>query len=407
MTRPLRLPTLAFVAAITAMAGSAGLQAAVAAGSGEGPATPTASGNWSQFHEGVTHHGFQASESVISVASAPTLELKWKHQTGDRVQSSPAVVGGILYVGSWDGYLYALDASSGALKWKYKTGSMITTSGPAVVSGVVYVGAENGTVYAVNASNGSLKWKRSIGGSIRSSPAVSGGTLYIGNMVKAIPTGMNGYVYALNANTGGVKWVSDKTWAVRTSPAVADGKVFFGSDASKVFALNATTGAQIWAHLVLGMVRSSPAVGNGLVYIGDDGGQLYALDIDNGAVTWKTGVLHVATEIKATPAIAYNKVYIDTGERLPMISHVYAFDAATGRQKWVTQMFDWTSVSPSIANGVLFTSPSRYVEAYDAQTGEHLWEDRMIGDSDASPAVSNGIVYYASNDGAVYAFSPS
>src|SRR6266508_1078826 len=374
MTRPLRLPTLAFVAAITAMAGSAGLQAAVAAGSGEGPATPTASGNWSQFHEGVTHHGFQASESVISVASAPTLELKWKHQTGDRVQSSPAVVGGILYVGSWDGYLYALNAASGALKWKYKTGSMITTSGPAVVSGVVYVGAENGTVYAVNASNGSLKWKRSIGGSIRSSPAVSGGTLYIGNMVKAIPTGMNGYVYALNANTGGVKWVSDKTWAVRTSPAVADGKVYFGSDASKVFALNATTGAQIWAHLVLGMVRSSPAVGNGLVYIGDDGGQLYALDID---------------------------------KRLPMISHVYAFDAATGRQKWVTQMFDWTSVSPSIANGVLFTSPSRYVEAYDAQTGEHLWEDRMIGDSDASPAVSNGIVYYASNDGAIYAFTPS
>jgi len=187
MTRPHRLSAFAFAAAITAVGAAGGFRAMAAASPEQRPASTEASSNWSQFHEGAKHHGFQVSESIISVATAPSLGLKWKYQTGDRVQSSPAVVDGVLYAGSWDGYLYAINATSGTRMWRYRTG-MITTSGPAVSGGVVYVGAEGGTVYAVNASDGTLKWKRSIGGSIRSSPVVSGGTLYIGNMVKAIPT---------------------------------------------------------------------------------------------------------------------------------------------------------------------------------------------------------------------------
>jgi outer membrane protein assembly factor BamB len=56
------------------------------------------------------------------------------------VYSSPAVAAGVVYIGSKDDYVYALDASTGDLLWGYKTGSSVYSS-PAVAGGVVYVGA--------------------------------------------------------------------------------------------------------------------------------------------------------------------------------------------------------------------------------------------------------------------------
>jgi len=55
----------------------------------------------------------------------------------------------VVYVGSYDGNLYALNASTGALLWKYMTGSPVYTSSPAVADGVLYVGSfYNGNLYA-------------------------------------------------------------------------------------------------------------------------------------------------------------------------------------------------------------------------------------------------------------------
>ena len=63
--------------------------------------------------------------------------------------SSPAVVDGVIHVGSWDNYVYALDAASGELRWRYETGDSVFSS-PAVVDGVVYVGSWDNYVYAVS-----------------------------------------------------------------------------------------------------------------------------------------------------------------------------------------------------------------------------------------------------------------
>jgi eukaryotic-like serine/threonine-protein kinase len=59
----------------------------------------------------------------------------------------PAVANGVVYVGSYDNNVYALDASTGAKLWSYTTGYSVYSS-RAVADGVVYVGSENGKVYA-------------------------------------------------------------------------------------------------------------------------------------------------------------------------------------------------------------------------------------------------------------------
>ena len=67
------------------------------------------------------------------------------------MDSSPAVVDGVVYVGSEDHLLYAVDAESGKLRWRYHMLYPVRSS-PTVVDGVVYVGSEG--FYAVDAAGG-------------------------------------------------------------------------------------------------------------------------------------------------------------------------------------------------------------------------------------------------------------
>ena len=67
------------------------------------------------------------------------------------------MVNGVVYIGSDDSNLYALNASTGAKLWSYATGAAVQSS-PAVANGVVYFGSDDGNVYALNASTGAKLW---------------------------------------------------------------------------------------------------------------------------------------------------------------------------------------------------------------------------------------------------------
>src|SRR3989337_4151011 len=97
---------------------------------------------WPTFHHDLTHTGNSNS------AGPNTNQTLWKFNTGGQVDS-PAVVGGVVYVGSYDRKVYALNASNGDLIWNYTTGGEVDSS-PAVVGGIVYVGSEDNRVYALN-----------------------------------------------------------------------------------------------------------------------------------------------------------------------------------------------------------------------------------------------------------------
>jgi outer membrane protein assembly factor BamB len=104
--------------------------------------------DWTQFHFGPYHTGYNPYENVLSSSNVSALTLDWIYYIGSfSGTGSPAVANGVVYVGSYDGKLYALDAVTGALKWSYATGHHFS-SNPAVANGVVYVGSWDGTLYA-------------------------------------------------------------------------------------------------------------------------------------------------------------------------------------------------------------------------------------------------------------------
>jgi outer membrane protein assembly factor BamB len=151
---------------------------------------------WTEFHRPDMTR-VNPYEKLLNVNNVGNLGLKWRFKTGDTIWSSPAVVDGVVYVGSLDHHLYALDADTGHKLWSFTAGDLVQTS-PAVANGIVYFGSWDDNVYALNAHTGKLLWKFVTGGHVLSSPTVAEGVVYVGSW--------DGNLYALNAKTGARLW---------------------------------------------------------------------------------------------------------------------------------------------------------------------------------------------------------
>ncbi|MBS1849402.1 MAG: PQQ-binding-like beta-propeller repeat protein [Acidobacteria bacterium] len=206
----------------------------------------------------------------------------------DLFTSSPAVANGKVYFGSGDGNVYAADAETGTLLWKFATQDVVHAS-PAVVNGVVYIGSWDSRLYAIDAETGLLKWSFQSGEDpvmhnqvgFQSSPAVADGVVYVGCR--------DAHVYAIDAATGKKKWdyPTSKSWVIGT-PAVRDGLVYVGtSDSSRFMALDARNGRLRFNVDVKSYMFSSPALAGDLAYAGDHNGRLYAVDIKAGKIAWE------------------------------------------------------------------------------------------------------------------------
>jgi outer membrane protein assembly factor BamB len=135
-----------------------------------------------------------------------TDKLKWKYRTGwidppetdpYRTDPLPSVFDGIIYAGSQDCHLYALDLESGELKWHLETKNPVTTS-PTVINGVVYVVCGDNRLYAVDAESGVLLWKYKVKGVIDSAIVVDDNdVIYFGS--RSGLSGLRGWGGYLNA----------------------------------------------------------------------------------------------------------------------------------------------------------------------------------------------------------------
>lgn len=316
-------------------------------------------------------------------------ELLWRFRTRGPVESSPAVVGSVVYIGSFDHYVYALDAATGQLLWRFQTDGPVVSS-PTAVEGMIYVGSQDDYVYALDATTGALVWRFETDDTVWSSPAVVDGAVYIGALRE---------VYALDAGTGGERWRFHTGRIPFFSPAVVDGVVYIGSWDSGVYALDAATGDERWHFDMDGVVGSSPAVVDGVVYIGREDGYVYALDASTGEERWrsKTGSLS-----SSSPAVADGVVYIGSED-----GYVHALDAVTGRERWRFESGGAIGSSPTVVDRVIYIGSSdAYLYALDADTGEERWRFKIgLGryGTESSPVVVDGVVYIGSDDEYVYA----
>ena len=169
--------------------------------------------------DGVVYSG--ASDHNVYALRASTGEKIWNHTVRLTVSSAPAVSEGRVYICSHFGYLYALSAASGKELWHFTVSDnvqRIKDYSPTVAGGVVYVrSSDGGELYAVDASTGDLKWENTGSFYVRGSAAIVGDVVYSGTS-------------ALNASTGEELWhFPTESNKVSASPAVSNGVLYVAS----------------------------------------------------------------------------------------------------------------------------------------------------------------------------------
>jgi outer membrane protein assembly factor BamB len=231
---------------------------------------------------------------------------------GDVVlKSSPAVSGSIVYVGSLDGYLYALNANNGKIVWAFKTEGPIESS-PAVVDDAVYFTSQEpttGTLYKLDANTGTVIWDLPIPYQI----SFTGGTVMLG------------------------------------SPSVAAGIVFASSNWGDYYAVNDSTGKIVWTFSdpsSIDFIVSSPIYVNGDVFVIDKF-NIACLNAVNGHTLWSA---YTGDELYISPSYSDGKIYVVTSQR-----DIFVLDSTINGTKIdtaTTPSSSWSS--PTIANGRLY-----------------------------------------------------
>ncbi len=347
---------------------------------------PLGGDSWPMFHQNLNRTGTAASANAANSA-----RLLWGFTTNASVSSSPAVADGCVFVGSKDGSIYCLNASSGQKVWIWSTGDEVICS-PAVADGRVFVGSDDGWFYCLNSSTGTPLWIEWIGWNQmwtpRSSPAVWGGCVYVGSG--------NHDFFCFNASDGSTIWKYETSRAIMTSPALSDGVLFFGSSDFYLYALNASTGKELW-RTPTGSDASSPCVDGGCVYIGSAHGYLYCLNVSTGAFLWG---FQTADSITSSPAVAAGCVYVGSQD-----NSIYCINASNGHRIWQTATGYWVCSSPAIADGNLYVGSEDYsIYCLNASTGAVKWCIPTGSYVDSSPAVVDGVLYVGSHDHQLYAF---
>ncbi|MFQ5811230.1 MAG: PQQ-binding-like beta-propeller repeat protein [Armatimonadota bacterium] len=306
------------------------------------------------------------------------------------------------------------------VQWSVELGGRVDSS-PAVSDGVVYVGSTGGSVYAVDAETGEIVWRQELDGPVTSSPCVAEGRVFVG----CVDT----FAYALDARTGDVAWRRRADGPVTASPAFLDGVTYWASTAGRVFALRAADGDEVWRHDLGARVAASPCVGSGALYIGDLGGALRALRLVDGAPVWQYDAWGPPggpkDRLLATAALVGSVVFVGSqdmwhGEPKPPAPdpdlHLQAVDAATGEARWTLKAPGSVMGSPAVGGGIVYAAgnegyPSSRAAVYavDAASGAKRWrwpeKGSGAGVVHTAPAIAGDMVYFADLDGTVYIFS--
>ena len=386
---------------------------------------------WRQFRFDAGRTGFNRFEHVLDSANVPLLSNVWQAQLGQLVfSSSPAVVGGVVYIGSSDGTLWAYPAAGcgdflcTTPLWQSTSLAQIIDS-PTVANGIVYVGSQtsffsNDGLLSAFAASGCGKpvcaplWQGIAGKEsiLESSPAVGGGFVYVG--------AFDGRLYAFDANGCGAPtclpvWTGTTGGTIESSPTIRDGVVYVGSDDGRLYAFAAAgcgrrACAPIWTGAIgYPVFDSSPALSDGVLYIGS-AHALSAFD-SHGCGASECQPLWQAIDdtqfFNGSPALAYGRVYIGLESGIA----VYAAEgcgASSCEPLWLLFGVGFQAIvgsSPTVANGVVYAGRNTgEVLAWSAEpcgsfVCDNLWS-AMTHDVivNSSPTIVDGKLYIGSAD---------
>jgi outer membrane protein assembly factor BamB/tRNA A-37 threonylcarbamoyl transferase component Bud32 len=321
-------------------------------------------------------------------SASETGKLAWKFECEDEVRGTPVWHNGVLYIGSYDYNLYALEAASGQFIWKYATDGGIV-SRPAIHEGTIYIGSEDRRLHAIVQRSGKLSWTYYTDGPIRSSPLLAENHIFIGSD--------DGFLHAVNCLTGRRSWKTDAGSPIRSTPIIHNDYIYFGTEAGDFYCLD-LRGQVRWRFKAKRAVTGSAVVAQETLYLGSLDSTFYALDVKSGFVIWR---FRLGKASISTPCLVENLLF--TGD---IGNTIYCIDKNSAKEIWRFSTEHQVTSSPIVKKDSLYCgSVDGYLYCLEYRTGRLRWKFKTEGPITGTPTASEDLIFIGSIDHKVYALS--
>ncbi|HUV03245.1 MAG TPA: PQQ-binding-like beta-propeller repeat protein, partial [Desulfobacteria bacterium] len=355
------------------------------------------------------HYDLQRTGNVSGDAPM-TSDLLWSTYLGGFVGSSPIVANGHIYASNWEigmgSYgLHCLDERTGTIMWNNSlNGGDGGASTAALFGDRLVVGSKNGYLYCINATSGETLWSKKIEHNplfwgVASSPVVYDDEDLIFVTTFSNNSLNNGTLHVFDFNGTEVWSLSTGDTFYYTSPAIADGKVFFAGNFTthSLFCVDIPTHDILWRFNTSTQIKSTPAIWNNTVFFASED-RMYAVNAQTGDEVWTNPF----SCVMSSPAVSNGKVYIGSSS-----NKLSCYDASSGSELWNTTVNGPIYSSPVVANNTVYSGTNTAdgtIYALNATDGSLRWSYASSNFIMSSPAVADGILFIGADDGRVYAF---
>lgn len=325
---------------------------------------------------------------VVTAALPERLDVLWKHKTKDSIEGTAAIVKDVVYIGSMDEHLYALDLATGQVKWSYKAGPF--KAPVSVRDGLVYVGDCDGKFHCVGAADGKKRWTFDTEGEITSGANFAGDTVLFGSGDE--------HLYCLTKD-GKLHWKFKVPGGpVMASPAIVSNRTFVAGCDSSLHVIDLSNGKELAAVDLGGQVGATAAVADDLLYVGTMSSEVFGIDWKKAQTVWQFEATSRRQPFYASPAVTDKLVVIGSRDK-----RVYALDRKSGKEVWSFPTRNRVESSPVVAgHRVYAASTDGNLYILDLATGKVLKTLDLGSPISGSPAVKGNRLIIGTNDGTIY-----
>jgi len=352
------------------------------------------------------------------------LNQAWRAKIGEgggfrrKITAQPVVSAGRVYAMDSDAVVSAFDVRTGARQWRFVTKAKHDRSsnvggGIAVDGATLYASTGRGDVVALDAVSGALRWRQQLGAPSRSSPTVAEDRIYVITIEQQI--------LALAREDGKQLWSHQATAAQtavlgQPAPAYANGLVVAGFGSGDLLALRADSGGIAWTDSItavggrgsmadISAISAMPVIDGERVFAIGQGGLLVAIDLHTGRRLWEREVAG-----SQTPWVAGDWMFIVTLEE-----RAAALDARDGAVAWVSDLPRYKNMKkqsdpiawfgPALAGDrLVFGGTDAHAIAVDAINGRILGEQKLPEAASVAPIVAGRTLYMVTSDGSLIAY---
>jgi outer membrane protein assembly factor BamB len=321
---------------------------------------------------------------------APTKVL-WARGLHGYVEYPPSYCDGTLYVNTFRGRTFAINARNGNVLW-VRGGAGPKPSTPAIAGDRLIVSSTGGTVTAYARTSGRTLWQLRIDAKVESSPVVMGRTAYFG--------ATDGRLFAVDVVSGKIRWAYQTGGRINSSPSVWDRRICITTYAGSILCLDRRHGHLLWIRYIgrdffrdASFYASASTDGRRLFTLSRSG-LVIALRASDGATLWTHSL---STTGYSTPAVAQGRVFVGDFNGI-----AHAYRTATGRELWRHHV-GGRILGPALVVGklVFFSTLEQKTYALRVTDGKEVWH---VGMGKYGPGIATDRHYYFTLNGIIVAY---